>query len=201
MTNAEATHESAGRRNARSPRGCLAVRVSEDILPPYRGTPIEDLLACHNLGVPLQPSARPTLLIGMCMDYRLLLRVPHNFAYVLRAGGCDIRSLEFHISVAVALGGVTALCLIGHDQCAMAKVAHRQSAFVSGLVENGGWSARDAQNHFADHAPRAAVPDAVGFMRSEAVRLGQRYPHIAVAPLYYTVEDQVLYQIQMGRPS
>ena len=83
------------------PRGCRAVRGYEDIHPRYRGTPIEDLLAYHNLGVPLQPCARPALLIGMCMDYRLWLRVPPNFAYVLRAGGCDIRSLEFHISVAV----------------------------------------------------------------------------------------------------
>ncbi len=93
-------------------------------------------------------------------------------------------------------GGVRAICLIGHDECAMVGVAARRDAFVDGLVENGGWSPRDARNHFRAHAPHLDVGDPVGFLRSEAVRLSRRYPRVVFAPLYYSVGERLLYQIK-----
>lgn len=188
--------ESAGPAAAETPPGCRPVRAYDDIIPGYRGTAIADLLAYHNLGAALQEHARPELLIGTCMDYRISLRMPPDFAYLIRVGGANLRGLDFHLSVAVAFGGVRAICLIGHDECALVGVAERQDAFVRGLVENGGWCRRDARNQFLAQAPHLEIGDAAGFVRSEAVRLSRRYPRVLVAPLYYTVGKRLLYQVE-----
>jgi carbonic anhydrase len=56
-----------------------------EILPRYRGTPIEWRLRYHNLGEPLPPSSgRAQLLVGMCMDDRKDLVIPNEFAFVGR---------------------------------------------------------------------------------------------------------------------
>ena len=167
-----------------------------DVVPAYRGTPIEELLAYHNLGAPFQQHPTARLLVGMCMDYRMWLRIPPDFAYVLRVGGANLRGLDFHISSAVARG-VTAVCLIGHDQCAMDGVVERGPAFVRGLMEHGGWSNRDARNHFKTHAPHSEIGDVIGFVLSETQRLSHRYPRIVVAPLFYSVVERALDQIEV----
>lgn len=177
------------------PEGCRHVRSFDDILPEYRGTPIEDLFAYHDLGASFQQHAVARLLIGTCMDNRIWLRIPPDFAYVMRVGGANLRDLEFQISLVIALRGVSAVCLIGHDDCAMTGLKGRQAAFVKGLVENAGWNRRDAQGHFDSHA-RFEVGDAIGFVRAEARRLSQLYPRIVVAPLFYSVVDRTLYQVE-----
>ena len=179
------------------PEGCRPVRTFDDILPEYRGTPIEDLFAYHNLGASFQRHPGAQLLIGTCMDSRIWLRIRPDFAYVLRVGGANLRDLEFQISLAIALCGVSAVCLIGHDDCAMTGIKARQDAFVRGLVENAGWNRRHAQSHFKSHA-RFEVGDAIGFVRAEALRLSQRYPRVVVAPLFYSVVDRALYQVDVG---
>lgn len=63
----------------------LPVRSESDILPAFRHTPIGKLLAYHNLGVPPLVHEKAELLIGMCMDNRKSLRIPENFAYIIRA--------------------------------------------------------------------------------------------------------------------
>lgn len=167
-------------------------------MPAYRGTAIADLLAFHNLGAAFRTQSRPELVIGMCMDYRMWLRIPPAFAYVIRVAGANLRGLEFQISLALAGGGVNALCLVGHDKCAAVGLAGRRREFALGLAEHGGWSIRAAQNHFSAHAWLLEVHDEVSFLRSEAIRLSQLYPRILVAPLFYTVEDHVLYQVEVG---
>ena len=188
-------HDAAQSRTRQVFPGCLPVRAYDDILPDYRGTPIEELLAYHNLGASFQQHHTARLLVGMCMDYRMWLRVPPDFAYVLRVGGANLRGLDFHISMAVA-NGVTAVCVIGHDQCAMSGVVTRDQSFVSDLVEHGGWNNRDARNHFKAHVAHADIGDVTGFVQLEAVRLSRRYPRVIVAPLVYSVAERVLYQVE-----
>ena len=65
----------------------LPVKHRDDILPAYRNTPAADLLAYQNLRRPHRSHDRAELLIGMCMDHRMVLRIPDHFAYILRAGG------------------------------------------------------------------------------------------------------------------
>ena len=179
---------------------CRPVQALDDILPAYRGTPIEELLAYHNLGTPFEKHPKPELLIGTCMDFRILLRIPRDFAYVLRVGGANLRGLEFHVSLAVA-SGVSAICLIGHDQCAMSKVVDRDSEFVHGLVQHAGWSDHEAQIHFETYSPRFVIGDEIEFVRSEAARLSRYYPNMLVAPLFYTVSERILYQVEVREPS
>ena len=181
------------------PSGSCPVRDSDDIFPAYRGTPIEELLAYHNLGTPFKQHPKPELVIGTCMDFRILLRIPRDFSFVLRVGGTNLRGLEFHVSLAVA-SGVKAICLIGHDQCAMRGVTDRENAFVRGLVEHAGWSDHEAQIHFETYSPRFAIGDEIDFVRSEAARLSRYYPQMLVAPLFYCVQERVLYQVERSGP-
>ncbi len=173
----------------------LPVRNQDDCLPEYRNTPVEELLAYHNLRRPYRNYSQAAILIGTCMDYRIALRVPDKFAYILRAAGANLRGMEFMVSYAVAIGGVQAICLIGHDECGMVDVLARRDAFVSGLVETGGWERKAAEGHFARLSAGCEVRDSGEFVRGEARRLRERYPRVTVAPLFYRVCDGLLYQI------
>ncbi len=176
------------------PPGCWPVKTIEDIVPEYRRTPIETLFLYHNLAAPFQEHAKPELLVGTCMDYRIQLRIAPNLAFVMRLGGANFRGLEFHMSLAIA-SGVRTICLIAHDQCAMAGVSNRGQTFVRGLADNGGWSEQEAQEHFESDAPNNDVGNSVEFAREEALRLSRRYPNTLVAPLFYSIENHVLFQV------
>lgn len=173
----------------------VPVREREEILPAYEETPIGDLLAYHNLREPHRQYTQAELLVGMCMDHRNALRIPHKFSYILRAGGANLQRIEFKVSFAVAVGGVRAFALIGHDECGMMGLRSRREAFVRGLVENGGWDRAEAEAHFDKYAPVFEVGDSADFVLAEARRLRERYPRVLVAPLFYRVGDNLLYQI------
>ena len=164
-----------------------------DIPAEYRKTPIGLLLEYHNLGRPFETYAQAQLLIGMCMDNRKHLNVPDNFAFIIRAGGANLRYSEFKISYAIGVGGVSALALIGHTKCGMVNLAARKEAFIRGLVENAGWEETQAEEHFRSFAALFEIGNEVDFTLSEAPRLRARYPKIIVAPMLYRVEDNRLY--------
>jgi len=173
----------------------LPIRHRDDILPAYRGTPVADLVAYHNLRSPHRSYDQAELLIGMCMDSRIVLRIPDNFAYILRAGGGNLQRIEFKVSYAVAVGEVRTICLIGHDQCGMVGLRARRDVFVNGLVENGGWARREAEQHFDQFSAVFEIGDPAAFALSEARRLRKRYPRVMIAPLIYHVRDGLLYEI------
>ena len=56
----------------------LPVNYRSDILPEYRETPVGLLLEYHNLDRALGSGPGRQLLIGMCMDSRKALRIPHS---------------------------------------------------------------------------------------------------------------------------
>ena len=167
----------------------------KDILPEYRDSPIGQLLRYHNLQQEFLNYSRAELLIGMCMDNRKRLNMPENFAYVIRAGGANLRGSEFKVSFAVAIGGVRAMTLIAHSNCGMVNLASKREQFIQNLVEIGGWSEDQATEHFHTHAPLFEIGNEIDFVLSEALRLRYRYPKLLVAPLYYRVEDNRLYHI------
>jgi carbonic anhydrase len=174
----------------------IAVTTTEDIFPEYRNTPIGLLLEYHNLDRTLDSYLKAQLLVGMCMDNRKHLRIPDNFAYIIRSGGANLRYSEFKVSYAIAVGGVTAIALIGHNQCGMVNLMARRDLFIRGLVDNAGWEKEWAEEHFMHFAPMFEVGNEVDFVLSEAKRLRLRYPKIQVAPLLYRVEDNRLYLIR-----
>ena len=174
----------------------LTIASKEDILPQYRETPIGLLLEYHNLERPYESYSSAQMVIGMCMDSRKNLRIPDNFAFILRAGGANLRYSEFKVSYAIAVGGVRCIALVGHNQCGMVNLMDRKEQFVRGLVEAAGWQARAAEEHFDQFEPMFEIDNEIDFVLSEVKRLRLRYPKIIVAPLLYRVEDNRLYLIQ-----
>ncbi len=172
----------------------VPVTRASDILPGYRDTPVGRLLEYHNLGRPFE-ATDPASLIGMCMDSRKALRVPPDFAFVLRTAGANLRDNEFRISYAIAIGGVRTLILIAHTDCGMKRVAGLHDAFVDGLVEHAGWSPEQAERLFAEGVPKFGITDEIEFVMREAERLRGLYPRLMVAALLYRVEDDQLYQL------
>ncbi len=167
-----------------------------DISPEYRDTPIGNLLEYHNLNREYETYTQAQLLIGMCMDNRKHLHIPDNFAFIIRAGGANLRYSEFKVSYAIAVGGVNSIALIGHNQCGMVNLVARKELFIQGLIENAGWAPELAEQHFMNFAPMFEIGNEIDFVLSEAQRLRLRYPKIQVAPLLYKVEDNLLYQVQ-----
>ena len=171
--------------------------VSRDDIPSqYRETPIGLLLEFHNLERDLVSYTNAELLVGMCMDNRKHLHIPDNFAFIIRAGGANLRYSEFKVSYAIAVGGIRCIALIGHTQCGMVNLVARKEQFVQGLVKGAGWQQQSAEEHFFHFAPMFEIGNEVDFVLSEVRRLRLRYPKIVIAPLLYRVEDNRLYLIQ-----
>lgn len=173
----------------------ISVNSSSDILAEYKDTPIGLLLEYHNLNKEKQDYSSAELLIGMCMDNRKHLNIPDNFAYIIRAGGANLRYSEFKVSYAIAVGGVKHIALIGHTQCGMVNLVARREQFINGLVDAAGWEQNTAEDHFSHFAPMFEIVNEIDFVLSETVRLRNRYPKIVVAPMLYKVEDNRLYLI------
>src|SRR5512147_293735 len=130
-----------------------AINGVDDIASEYRDTPIGLLLQYHNLARPYETYTNAQLLIGMCMDHRKHLHIPDNFAYIIRAGGANLRYSEFKVSYAIAVGGVQHIALIGHTHCGMVNLMARRQAFIDGLVDKAGWERDFAEQHFDHFAP------------------------------------------------
>ena len=174
----------------------VPITSGENIPLQYRETPIGHLLEYHNLGRDLDSYTSAELLIGMCMDNRKHLRIPDNFAFIIRTGGANLRYSEFKVSYAISVGGIRSIALIGHTQCGMVNLIARKDQFVQGLVKGAGWQEQSAEEHFFHYAPMFEIGNEVDFVLSEVKRLRLRYPKILIAPLMYRVEDNRLYLIQ-----
>ena len=83
--------------------------------------PIALLLESHNEGRSFPPLAKPELLLVTCMDPRIALRLPENFAFVLRTGGANPDPVEPYLVYALARSGVRTVALVGHTDCAMSR--------------------------------------------------------------------------------
>jgi carbonic anhydrase len=173
-----------------------AVRKETDIPAGLRRTPAADLLRYHNLGADFREHSKADLVACMCMDNRKQLRVPDNFAYILRTGGGNIRHSEFKLSYAIAVGGVKQIVLIAHDNCGMTNLFHRREKFIGGMMKNAGWNRQKAAEYFGVYAPLFEIGNEIDFVVSEARRLNFKYPKVKVLPLFYRLEDGRLYLIK-----
>lgn len=174
----------------------IPINSTHDIPAAYRRNAIGRLLAYHNLRRPLEAYAQAQLLIGMCMDNRKHLRIPDHFAFILRAGGANLRYSEFKVSYAIAVGGVSCIALIGHNHCGMVNLAARKAPFIQGLVKRGGWKRKDAEEHFLKFSTMFEIGSETDFILSEVKRLRLRYPKVTIAPMLYKVEDNRLYLLK-----
>ena len=176
----------------------VPINAERDIFPEYAGTPIAKLLAYHNFEAPLDRFDRAELLVGMCMDNRKQLRLPDNFAFVLRTSGANMRHNEFRVSYSIGVGGVSHIALVAHTNCGMVGLSGKYNAFVRGMIEVAGWDEDRAREYFFQYAPFFEIEDEVGFVVLEAQRLRARYPKVTIAPALYKLEDSRLYLIREG---
>jgi carbonic anhydrase len=174
----------------------ISINSINDIFPEYRQTPIGLLLEYHNLNRPLEAYDKAQLLVGMCMDNRKHLHMPDNFAFIIRSGGANLRYSEFKVSYAIAVGQVSHIALIGHNNCGMVNLISRKTEFINGLVTIAGWEKERAEEHFMHFAPMFELGSEPDFILSETNRLRLRYPKVIIAPLFYLVEDNKLYFIE-----
>jgi len=172
------------------------ISTSDDIFPEYRQTPIGLLLEFQNLNRSLEPYTQAQMLIGMCMDNRKHLRIPDNFAFIIRSGGANLRYSEFKVSYAIAIGDIQHIAIIAHNNCGMVNLISRKNQFINGLINKAGWEKEWAEDHFMHFSPMFEIGNEIDFVLSEAKRLRLRYPKITVAPLYYQVEDNRLYLLK-----
>lgn len=164
----------------------------------YAGTPIEELFLFHNGGKEASGICEePQLIVSLCMDQRIALHLPAGFAYTLRTPGSYIQGLEFAISYAIAMGGVRALAIIGHTDCAMTKIKEVKRRFVKRLdTWHTGWSAKDALKHFNKWAPTFYIENMEDHVRAQAAWISDIFPDLLVAPIIYRVEDHRLYLLE-----
>jgi carbonic anhydrase len=164
----------------------------EQIPLQYRNTPIEELIKYQNLNAKLIKHETAKMLIGMCMDNRKQLRLPENFAYILRTGGGNLRFNEFKVSYAIAIGKVKYIALIAHNHCGMVGLVSKREQFIEGLCTMANWDRKRAEEHFMNYAPMFEIDNEVEFSYHEAKRLSEKYPGIIVVPMMYTLEDNML---------
>ncbi|MBN1952394.1 MAG: carbonic anhydrase [Bacteroidales bacterium] len=174
----------------------IKIQNENDIPETYINTPIGLLLEYHNLGKEHKNYDVAQILIGMCMDNRKSLRIPDNFAFIIRSGGGNLRHSEFKVSFAISVGQVKHIALIGHNHCGMVNLYSKRAAFINGLVENAGWEREMAEDHFMHFSPMFEISNEIDFVLSEAQRLRLRYPKVKIVPLYYLVEDNLLYLVR-----
>jgi carbonic anhydrase len=174
----------------------IPVESEREIPAEHRDDPIGLFLRYHNLGKSFDETyTTAQLLIGMCMDSRKHLRIPDNFAYIIRSGGANLRHADFKVSYAIGVGGVQAIALVGHNNCGMCGLHRRREQFVNGLVENAGWERQRAEDHFNAFAPIFEIGNEIEFVKEEAGRLNRRYPKIPVVPMIYKLEDNRIYLV------
>lgn len=173
----------------------LNIQTEEDIPTHYRDTPIGKLFEYHNFNKKHDEYQSAALLIGMCVDNRKNLVMPDNFAFVIRAGGANLKYSEFKMSFAISIAGVQHIALIGHTNCGMVNLKSRKEQFVEGLTKTAGWDRKAAEEHFEEYAPIFEIGDEKQFLVREARRLRPKYPKIVIAPMIYRLEDNRLYLI------
>ena len=174
----------------------IKILKSEDIFQEYQNTPIEKLIEYHNLDKEHQEYDHAELLVGMCMDNRVYFDIPKNFAYIMRTGGTNLYDLEFQISFAIGVCGIKYIAITGHTNCGMSYLQSKKEQFVSGLISNAGWTKKEAENHFNQLSSKFEVGDEIGYTLNEVMHLRKQYPKITIAPLFYKLEDNKLYQIK-----
>jgi carbonic anhydrase len=173
----------------------IPVLRKSDIPKKYQKTPIGLLLEYHNLDREFEVYEQAEILVGMCMDNRKHLHIPDNFAFIIRTGGANLRYSDFKVSFAIAIGGVSSIVLIAHNHCGMVNIPSRKDQFIKGLVKRGGWKRQQAEEYFLNYCTVFEIGNEIDFIKSEAIRLRERYPKIVVAPMFYQVEDRKLYLV------
>lgn len=161
----------------------------------YINTPIQKLLEFHNLNIPYDVYIQPKILIGTCMDYRINLRIPPNFGFIIRNGGASLKHNDFQVAFAMAVGGCEAIAVIGHTDCGMVNLHTKHNAFIEGMIGKLKFEPSEAEKFFNTKSSENEISNEIEFTRKQAQQLKYKYPDIPVIALIYEVKDGLLYHI------
>lgn len=180
-----------------APNAILASVTNEaDILPAYLGTPVADLLRFQNLGgTATRKYAHPEILIATCLEQSAPLRIPEGFGVLLHTAAASLKRDPFKVSWAIGVAGVSAIAIVGHDDCRLVDLRNHREQFVVQMIEAAGWERPAAEQHFDHWSDLFEVDNPVEFAAAEAARLQSRYPKILVAPLLYQTATGTLHQV------
>lgn len=170
----------------------IEITSTNDIKRELRNTPIGKLLEYHNLGREFGQYENAQLLIGTCIDFRVKLNIPDNFAYVIRTAGANLQNCDFNVSFPLSIGRLNYLALIGHTDCGMAKLSSLKDQYIEGMIDVVGWDKNKAEESYFYSQPKFEIGNVVQFILNETARLRKKYPNIVIAPLLYSVDDRKL---------
>lgn len=174
----------------------IGVKDELDIPEIYRNTPISRMILCHNLKLHPETYDKADALVLMCMDNRQSLNLPKKCAFFVRNSGGTQNGVSFSISFAIAVAGIRHIVVIGHSDCMMVDLESKKAEFVKGLSENAGWDRAIAESYFLDSCALFKKKDKVGSVVLEAELIRSQYPDTVVAPLFYSLDDDLLYLIE-----
>jgi carbonic anhydrase len=173
----------------------VPVRAPTDILPPYRSTPIETLLVSHALGREVPRPETPELVILTCVDFRIELLLPPEFAFVIRTAGATVGPVLFNVTYAMTVPGVEAIAVIGHTRCRMVGVHDGRDAFLAGFREISSLGAASGERLFDAGAASFGSRDAVQHTLAQCETIRRTLDHVLIAPLFLDVDTGDLSQI------
>lgn len=175
-------------------------RNESEILPAWRGTPVADLLRFQNFpdagAAPAGP--HPAILVATCLEQASPLRLPAGFAVELHTAAASLKRDPFKVSWAIGVARVSAIAIVGHDDCRLTQLRNHREEFVVRMIEAAGWERPAAEQHFDHWSDLFAVDEPAAFAAAEAARLRERYPRLVIAPLLYQSASGQLLQIHPG---
>ena len=176
-------------------------RNESEILPAWRGTPVADLLRFQNFpgtGAATPGTPHPAILVATCLEQSTALRLPAGFAVQLHTAAASLKRDPFKVSWAIGVARVSAIAIVGHDDCRLTELRNHREEFVVRMIESAGWERPAAEQHFDHWSDLLAVEDPAAFAASEEARLRERYPRVVVAPLLYQSASGQLLQVVTG---
>lgn len=173
----------------------ILIDKSEKIPAEYLNTTLQHLIEYHNLGYEFKEYEKPQLLIGTCMDYRINLRIPDRFAFVIRNGGASLKHNDFQMAFALSVGGCQAIAVIGHTDCGMVNLPSKHNLFVDGMTKRLNYEQSEADEFFRTKSIENEIYSEIEFTKKQAEQLKEKYPNIPVIAMIYEVKDNLLYHI------
>lgn len=171
----------------------------DEVLPAYRDTPIEQLLALHNRGVDFPVGQRPVLITATCVDPRIVLRLPARVSFIIRSAGVHMSEHSlFQFAFMHSVVGIRHLALMGHEDCAMVDLERWRERFVQGMSAANGVGREDAEAFFDRHRRSWSLDDEVASLRRQASFLRERFPSLLVAPLLYRLDGVIEQVVDVG---
>lgn len=172
------------------------IQSIKDIPMEYKDSPISRLLEYHNFQSDFHTYNAAELLIGTCMDFRIMLNIPEKFAYIIRTGGANLNQSEFHIAFALSVAKVKHMAIIGHTDCGMVNLDKSKQNFVHGLVHNAGWDEGNAERFFNHYSRQFEIENENIYTLKQVNHFRKRFPEIVFVPMIYNVDDHKLSLLQ-----